>query len=87
MWTRFTGVATPEVNAQAINDYVADQGYELVRAHEAVGGDMVSAGGTGTYDLHESTGVTEIQAGTSPRAVRQKLISLVPPSEVAREAA
>ena len=32
-------------------------------------------------------GITEIQAGTSPRAVRQKLISLVPPSEVAREAA
>ncbi len=32
-------------------------------------------------------GIAEIQAGTSPRAVRQKLISLVPPSEVAREAA
>ena len=32
-------------------------------------------------------GITEIQAGTSPRAVRQKLISLVPPSEVQREAA
>src|SRR6478752_6024245 len=29
-------------------------------------------------------GITEIQAGTSPRAVRQKLTSLVPPSEVAR---
>jgi chemotaxis protein MotA len=32
-------------------------------------------------------GIAEIQAGTSPRAVRQKLISLVPPSEVAKEAA
>jgi chemotaxis protein MotA len=32
-------------------------------------------------------GISEIQAGTSPRAVRQKLISLVPPSEVARDAA
>jgi chemotaxis protein MotA len=32
-------------------------------------------------------GITEIQAGTSPRAVRQKLTSLVPPSEVVREAA
>jgi chemotaxis protein MotA len=32
-------------------------------------------------------GITEIQAGTSPRAVRQKLTSLVPPSEVTREAA
>jgi chemotaxis protein MotA len=32
-------------------------------------------------------GIAEIQAGTSPRAVRQKLTSLVPPSELAREAA
>src|SRR5687768_2823389 len=32
-------------------------------------------------------GITEIQAGTSPRAVRQKLTSMVPPSEVARDAA
>jgi chemotaxis protein MotA len=32
-------------------------------------------------------GISEIQAGTSPRAVRQKLTSLVPPSEVAKEAA
>ena len=32
-------------------------------------------------------GITEIQAGTSPRAVRQKLTSLIPPSEVAKEAA
>jgi chemotaxis protein MotA len=32
-------------------------------------------------------GITEIQAGTSPRAVRQKLTSMVPPSEVQREAA
>jgi chemotaxis protein MotA len=32
-------------------------------------------------------GIAEIQAGTSPRAVRQKLISLVPPSEIAKEAA
>jgi chemotaxis protein MotA len=32
-------------------------------------------------------GICEIQAGTSPRAVRLKLNSLVPPSEVQREAA
>ncbi|MGY1808929.1 motility protein A [Blastococcus sp. SYSU D00669] len=32
-------------------------------------------------------GICEIQAGTSPRAVRQKLNSLVPPSAVQREAA
>jgi D-serine deaminase-like pyridoxal phosphate-dependent protein len=36
----------------------------LRAAHADVGGDIVSAGGTGTYDLHESTGVTEIQAGS-----------------------
>jgi chemotaxis protein MotA len=32
-------------------------------------------------------GIAEIQAGTSPRTVRQKLTSLVPPSEQQREAA
>ncbi len=32
-------------------------------------------------------GIAEIQAGTSPRAVRMKLNALVPPGEVAREAA
>lgn len=32
-------------------------------------------------------GIAEIQAGTSPRSVRQKLTALVPPSEVEREAA
>jgi D-threonine aldolase len=36
----------------------------LRRAHDDVGGDIVSAGGTGTYDLHDRTGVTEIQAGS-----------------------
>ena len=34
----------------------------LVRAHEDVGGDVVSAGGTGTYDINEWA--TEIQAGS-----------------------
>ncbi|MGY1815452.1 flagellar motor protein [Blastococcus sp. SYSU D00820] len=32
-------------------------------------------------------GIAEIQAGTSPRAVRLKLTSLIPPSEAAKEAA
>jgi chemotaxis protein MotA len=32
-------------------------------------------------------GIAEIQAGTSPRAVRLKLNSLIPPSEAAKEAA
>jgi D-serine deaminase-like pyridoxal phosphate-dependent protein len=36
----------------------------LRQAHADVGGDLVSAGGTGTYDLHAGTGVTEVQAGS-----------------------
>lgn len=34
----------------------------LLEAHAAVGGDVISAGGTGTWDLH--TRATEIQAGS-----------------------
>jgi D-serine deaminase-like pyridoxal phosphate-dependent protein len=34
----------------------------LLQAHTDVGGDVISAGGTGTYDLHDR--VTEIQAGS-----------------------
>lgn len=42
-----------------------DGAMELLRqAHTDVGGDIMSAGGTGTYDLHGPTGVTEIQAGS-----------------------
>ena len=38
----------------------------LLAAHADVGGEIVSAGGTGTYDLHTvgAGGVTEIQAGS-----------------------
>lgn len=36
----------------------------LLRAHADVGGEIVSAGGTGTFDLHANTGVTEVQAGS-----------------------
>jgi len=36
----------------------------LLRAHADVGGSIVSAGGTGTYDLHGATGVSEVQAGS-----------------------
>ena len=36
----------------------------LRAAHADVGGDIVSAGGTGTYDLHGDSGVTEVQAGS-----------------------
>ena len=34
----------------------------LVRAHRDVGGDIISGGGTGTYDLHDR--LTEVQAGS-----------------------
>jgi D-serine deaminase-like pyridoxal phosphate-dependent protein len=36
----------------------------LARAHADVGGDIVSAGGTGTHDLFAATTVTEVQAGS-----------------------
>jgi len=36
----------------------------LRSAANDVGGDIISAGGTGTYNLHSNTGVTEIQAGS-----------------------
>lgn len=36
----------------------------LLQAHADVGGDIVSAGGTGTFDLHGNTGITELQAGS-----------------------
>ncbi|TDT17046.1 D-serine deaminase-like pyridoxal phosphate-dependent protein [Ilumatobacter fluminis] len=36
----------------------------LRQAHADVGGDIVSAGGTGTFDLHGNTGVNEVQAGS-----------------------
>jgi D-serine deaminase-like pyridoxal phosphate-dependent protein len=43
---------------------VADAMQRLAAAHADVGGDVVSAGGTGTYDLHDGNGVTEVQAGS-----------------------
>lgn len=41
---------------------VAEAMDRLLAAHELVGGGIISAGGTDTYDLHDR--VTEIQAGT-----------------------
>ena len=41
---------------------VADSAEKLMVASLLVGGDIISAGGTGTYDLHDQ--VTEIQAGS-----------------------
>jgi D-serine deaminase-like pyridoxal phosphate-dependent protein len=45
-------------------DQVAAAMALLLRAHADVGGDIVSAGGTGTFDLYEGSGVTEVQAGS-----------------------
>jgi len=36
----------------------------LRAAANDVGGEIISAGGTGTFNLHDNTGVTEIQAGS-----------------------
>ncbi|RTL06951.1 MAG: metal-activated pyridoxal enzyme [Acidimicrobiia bacterium] len=43
-------------------DKVAESMALLRRAHDDVGGDVTSAGGTGTYDLHDWAG--EVQAGS-----------------------
>jgi D-serine deaminase-like pyridoxal phosphate-dependent protein len=43
-------------------DRVREAVDRLIAAHDAVGGEIVSAGGTGTFDLHDR--VTEIQAGS-----------------------
>ena len=48
---------------RAMREELAPQCLDLLlQAHEAVGGDVISAGGTGTYDLN--TRATEIQAGS-----------------------
>jgi len=44
------------------NALIGDSMEALIKAHEEVGGDVVSAGGTGTYDIN--TWATEIQAGS-----------------------
>jgi D-serine deaminase-like pyridoxal phosphate-dependent protein len=36
----------------------------LAHAHNDVGGDIMSAGGTGTYDMFAGTAVNEVQAGS-----------------------
>src|SRR6185436_1382147 len=50
----------PDRNARASLVAVASE--QLATAHAAVGGDVVSTGGTGTYDLHSVA--TDIQAGS-----------------------
>jgi D-serine deaminase-like pyridoxal phosphate-dependent protein len=62
------GVMGYEGHLMAMDDHdeqrtrVADSVDRLLVAHAQVGGDVVSAGGTGTYRLHDR--VTEVQAGS-----------------------
>ena len=49
-------------NAAERAERVAESMAELVRAHQRVGGDILSAGGTGTFDCNRAA--TEIQAGS-----------------------
>ncbi len=43
---------------------VAESMTLLARAAQDVGGEIVSAGGTGTWDMHDETGINELQAGS-----------------------
>ncbi len=43
---------------------VAESMKLLTRAAKDVGGEIVSAGGTGTWDMHDDTGINELQAGS-----------------------
>ena len=52
------------VDRERQRDEVAKAMERLTAAHDDVGGEIVSAGGTGTYDLHATTGITELQAGS-----------------------
>ena len=43
---------------------VAESMRLLARAAKDVGGEIISAGGTGTFDMHDDTGINELQAGS-----------------------
>jgi len=43
---------------------VAESMTLLARAAQDVGGEIISAGGTGTWDMHDETGINELQAGS-----------------------
>ena len=43
---------------------VAESMQLLTRAAKDVGGEIISAGGTGTFDMHDKTGINELQAGS-----------------------
>ena len=44
--------------------HVAESMTLLARAAQDVGGEIISAGGTGTWDMHDETGINELQAGS-----------------------
>src|SRR2546430_564273 len=52
----------PHVKAPKCTPLTASAMELLWRAHRDVGGELVTAGGTGTYDLHEAP--VEVQAGS-----------------------
>jgi len=43
---------------------VAESMTLLARAAQDVGGEIISAGGTGTWNMHDETGINELQAGS-----------------------
>ena len=43
---------------------VAESMKLLTHAAKDVGGEIISAGGTGTWDMHDETGINELQAGS-----------------------
>ena len=43
---------------------VAESMLSLKRAAQDVGGEIISAGGTGTWNMHDNTGINELQAGS-----------------------
>ena len=43
---------------------VAESMLSLKRAAQDVGGEIISAGGTGTWNMHDETGINELQAGS-----------------------
>ncbi len=58
----YEGHAVGEADRARRAELTAEAMEKLVIAHDSVGGELVSAGGTGTYDLN--TWATEIQAGS-----------------------
>jgi D-serine deaminase-like pyridoxal phosphate-dependent protein len=59
----YEGHAVLVEDAESRGRLVAESMQALLEAHRQVGGDVISAGGTGTFDIN--TAATEIQAGTA----------------------